>query len=76
MLYGANPEAPILDFNNDGEINADDEDLAGYELTSPPAGLTQLGNKGIGQSTFEAPEFELLNLYDTHPSRLSWEDLK
>ena len=76
LLYGANPETPILDFNNDGEINADDEDLAGYELTSPPAGLTQLGNKGIGQSTFESPEFELLNLYGNSSSRLSWEDLK
>jgi len=76
LLYGANPEVPILDFNNDGTIDYDDKDLAGYELSSPPAGLTKLGNKGLGQSTFEEPEFELLNLYGNSPNRLSWEDMK
>lgn len=76
LIFGLNPETPILDFNQDGVIDSDDQDLAGYELDSPPAGLTKLGSKGLGQSTFEQPEFEPLNLYGDTPKRISWEDLK
>ena len=76
LLYGSKPEPAILDFNRDGEINEDDNKLIGYELNSPPAGITRLGNKGIGQSTFELPEFEVLDLHPDQSSRISWEEMK
>jgi type IV pilus assembly protein PilY1 len=76
LLFGSNPEQPILDFNRDGEISEDDKDLAGYQLSSPPAGLTKLGNKGLGQSTFDEPVIEVFAPYNDSPSRISWEELK
>jgi len=76
LLYGANPEPAILDFNQDGQINEDDNGLAGYQLNSPPAGLTRLGNKGLGQSTFDRPQIGGLGLYPDQPSRISWEEIK
>ena len=76
LLYGGNPEPAILDFNRDGEINDDDNGLAGYQLNSPPAGLTRLGNNGLGQSTFDIPKFETLSLYSDQPARISWEEIK
>jgi type IV pilus assembly protein PilY1 len=76
LPYGLNPETAILDFNNDGVIDSEDEGYAGYELDSPPAGLTKLGNKGLGQSTFDEPEFIPINLDTGKPNRISWEDLK
>lgn len=76
LLYGSNPEPAILDFNQDGEINEKDDGLAGYQLNSPPAGLTRLGNKGLGQSTFDQPEFGTMSLYPDQPARISWEEIK
>ncbi|GLQ33680.1 pilus assembly protein [Litoribrevibacter albus] len=75
LLYGSNP-GPILDFNRDGEINEEDSTLAGYQLKSPPAGLTRLGNDGIGQSTFEKPIIELFSPHTNEPNKISWEELK
>lgn len=75
LVYGSNP-GPILDFNRDGQIDADDKELSGYQLSSPPAGLTRLGNDGLGQSTFEKPIIETFNPEGEGPNKRSWEELK
>lgn len=76
LPYGLNPDSSIFDFNRDGIIDTEDKKYAGYELDSPPAGLTLLGNKGLGQSTFDKPSIDGINPYEGDPSRISWEDLK
>ena len=69
LLYGSNPNAAVFDLGAD-------EDLAGFELDSPPGGITVLGNKGIGQSTFDQPEFIQSDIFAEYPDRISWEELK
>ncbi|GAA3941856.1 pilus assembly protein [Litoribacillus peritrichatus] len=69
LLFGSNPDAAVFDLGID-------ENIAGYQLDSPPGGMTVLGNKGIGQSTFDKPEFIKSNIFGEYPDRMSWEELK
>ncbi len=69
LLFGSNPDTAVFD------IGASD-DIAGFELDSPPGGMTVLGNKGIGQSTFDQPEFIESDPFGEYPDRMSWEEMK
>jgi type IV pilus assembly protein PilY1 len=66
----------ILDFNRDGVIDEGDKGYAGIEIDDAPAGITPLGNDGVGSTDFEGLDIILMDMMGRQPLRSSWTDVR
>lgn len=66
----------ILDFNRDGVIDEGDKGYAGIEIEDVPAGITPLGNDGVGSTDFDGLDIILMDMMGRQPLRSSWTDVR